>query len=299
MHVLITGGTGFIGRALVAALQRRGDRVSVISRDAQRAAAVLGSATRVISEPIELVDEPLDAVVNLAGENLSAGRWNASRKAMFVSSRIETTRRLVDYLLARDDSPAVLVSASAIGWYGNRREQMLDERAAPGEGFAAELCQHWEAEALRATGGGVRVACARIGIVLAADGGALGQMLPAFKAGIGGRLGDGMQWMSWISRDDVVAVLLWLIDNSACSGIYNAVAPNPVRNRDFARTLGAVLRRPAWCPMPTGVLRLIFGEMADELLLASQRCLPHRTLGDGFAFRHAELRGALEAVLGR
>lgn len=295
MHVLVTGGTGFIGQALLPALQAAGHAVTVLSRDPQRAQVPEGVA--VIGDLDGTGRAAPEAVVNLAGENLGAHRWNAVSKAEFRRSRIATTEALLQAFPRWAQPPRVLVSGSAIGWYGARGDETLDEDSAPGSGFAAELCRDWEAAAQRAENLGVRIACVRIGIVLGLPGGALGQMLPPFRLGLGGPLGDGRQWMSWIHRADLVALMLRLIEDETLRGPFNGTAPEPVRNADFARALGRALRRPALLPMPGLALRLIVGEMADELLLQGQRVLPRRALEAGFSFRYRDLAAALAQVL--
>ncbi|MBN6111056.1 TIGR01777 family oxidoreductase [Xanthomonas bonasiae] len=296
MHVLVTGGTGFIGRALCPALLQAGHQVSVLSRDAAR-------ATRALPGVQALQDlqgaAPAHAVINLAGEPLSDGRWNETRKRRFRTSRIGTTRALLDWIAQLDPAqrPACLLSGSAIGYYGDRGNDLLDERSPAGEDFAAHLCRDWETEALRAQTLGVRTSLVRTGVVLGRDGGALSRMLPPFRLGLGGRMGDGRQWMSWIHRDDHVGLLLWLLQHGG-EGAYNATAPTPVTNADFAQQLGQVLHRPALLPAPAAALRLAFGEMAD-LLLGSQRVLPTRAQQEGYVFRYPELGGALREVIGQ
>jgi uncharacterized protein len=294
MHHLITGGSGFIGSALCRSLVADGHRVTVLTRDIERARGR-------VPEAVFLIDrldfaENIDAVVNLAGENLAGGRWTAARKHEFVGSRIGTTKRLLDWIDRQDAAPAVLVSGSAIGWYGPRDDEELDEDADIGNDFSAHLCRDWEAEASKAEALGVRVCCVRTGIVLGADGGALKKMLLPFRAGIGGRMGSGRQWMSWITRADVVALIRWLIDHDSARGAYNGTAPAPVTNAEFARALGAALNRPALLPTPASALKLLFGEMAD-ILLTGQRVVPRRAMAEGFAFKYPELSAALSAVL--
>lgn len=293
MKVLVTGGTGFIGRALCSALLARGDRVTVLSRNPGDANLPDGVA---VVDHLGAIDSA-EAVVNLAGENLADGRWTLARKEAFRDSRIGTTRALVDRLAAWPRRPSVLVSGSAIGWYGSRGDELLDESAPPGSGFAAALCRDWEAESLLAEAAELRLCRLRIGVVLHPDGGALARMLPAFRLGLGGRLGDGRQWMSWIRRDDLVRLILWLLDTESARGVYNGTAPAPERNADFTAALAATLHRPALLPMPAPVLRTMFGEMAD-LLLGSQRVLPARALAGGFRFRAPELAPALHELLG-
>ncbi|CBA15342.1 TIGR01777 family oxidoreductase [Xanthomonas albilineans] len=294
MHILVTGGTGFIGRALCPVLVQAGHRVSVLSRDLLRAARVLPEVHAL--DDLHRVASA-DAVINLAGEPLSDGRWNAIRKRRFRTSRIGTTRALVDWMERLDPTqrPSCLISGSAIGYYGDRRDDVLDEHAGPGEDFSAQLCRDWEAEALRAQTLGVRTSLVRTGVVLGHDGGALARMLPPFKLGLGGRMGEGRQWMSWIHRDDHVALLLWLLQHGG-EGAYNGSAPAPATNANFARQLAAALHRPALLPMPASALRLAFGEMA-ELLLSSQRVLPTRAQQEGYVFRYPQLDAALRALL--
>lgn len=295
MHVLVTGGTGFIGRALCPALLQAGHRVSVLTRDATRAARILPGVQAL--EDLAQADAA-DAAINLAGEPLAEGRWSETRKRRFRTSRIGTTRTLLEWIARQPDAqrPRCLLSGSAIGYYGDAGERVLDEASPAGDDFAAQLCRDWEAEAARARELGVRVTLLRTGVVLGRDGGALARMLPPFRLGLGGRMGDGRQWMSWIHRDDHVGLLLWLLERGG-DGAYNATAPAPVTNADFARQLGKALHRPALLPAPAAALRLAFGEMAD-LLLGSQRVLPARAQQEGYAFRYPELGAALSAAVG-
>jgi uncharacterized protein (TIGR01777 family) len=298
IHVLVTGGTGFIGHALIDSLLHGGHRVSVLTRNVAAARARLPESVSAIDDLAPLED--VDAVVNLAGESLGSGRWTTARKQRFVDSRVNTTRRLVDWMRALSKKPAVLVSGSAIGWYGPRGDEPLDERATPGTDFSARLCQAWETEAMTAEALGVRVCCVRIGVVLGADrgkpGGALKQMLPPFRFGLGGPMGSGRQWMSWVHRDDLVALMRWLIDTPDARGPWNGTAPQPATNADFAAALGHVLHRPALLPMPGLALKLIVGQMA-EILLEGQKVLPKRSIDAGFRFRYPVLDQALDEVL--
>lgn len=294
MHVLITGGSGFIGRALCNELRRHGATATVLSRRPQQARLPQGA--RAVGSLDGLV--PVDAVVNLAGENLAGGRWTAARKQAFRDSRLDTTRQLTDWIAAQPAArrPKVLVSASAIGYYGLGGERPLDESAPAGTGFAAELCRDWEAAALRAEPLGLRVCRLRIGVVLGHSGGALGKMLPAFRLGLGGRLGNGEQWMSWIRRNDLVRMIVWLLQTPSCRGVYNGTAPAPVTNAEFTATLAAALRRPALLPMPAPLLRLAMGEMA-ELVLQGHPVLPKRALAEGFEFHAPQLTVAFDELL--
>jgi uncharacterized protein (TIGR01777 family) len=297
-HILVTGGTGFIGRALIDSLLADGHRVTVLTRDVAAARKQLPAAVEAIDDLAAL--EGVDAVVNLAGENLGSGRWSAARKQRFIDSRVDITRRLVDWMRTLSRKPAVLVSGSAIGWYGPRGDETLDEDSTPGSDFSARLCQAWEAEAMTAEALGLRVCRVRIGVVLGADGGkpggALKQMLPSFRLGLGGPMGSGRQWMSWVHRSDLVALIRWLVDQGTVSGPYNGTAPEPATNADFAAALGRALHRPALLPMPGAALKLIVGEMA-EILLAGQKVLPQRARAEGFAFRFPTLDAALADVL--
>jgi uncharacterized protein (TIGR01777 family) len=292
MRVLVTGGTGFIGRALVRALLARGETVAVLTRDPARAAGVLPPGAAAIAA---LPAEAPDAVVNLAGENLGARRWNEARKQAFIDSRAGTTRELVAWMRALPRRPAVLVSGSAVGWYGARGDAELGESDPPGDEYQSHLCRAWEEAAQAAEALGVRTCRIRIGIVLGPDGGALAQMKLPFSLGLGGWLGDGRQWMSWIHRDDLVALVLWLLDGPGRSGAWNATAPRPATNREFSKALGASLGRPVLLPMPAPAVRLLVGGMA-HLLLTGQKVLPRRALAEGFTFRYPELGPALDAV---
>lgn len=240
-----------------------------------------------------------DAVINLAGEPLAAGRWTDARKQRFRASRIGITEQIHAWIAQQpaEQRPRVLVSGSAVGYYGERGDAVLTEADGPGDDFSATLCRDWEAAAMAIAALGPRVSCVRTGIVLDRDGGALARMLPAFRLGGGGPFGNGRHWMSWIHRADMVGLLQWLLEHGQ-AGAYNATAPTPVTNAEFARTLAGTLHRPALLALPAGVLRLGFGEMAD-LLLVSQRVLPQRALDAGFQFQYVRLDAALRAILQR
>lgn len=295
--VLVTGGTGFIGRAVCADMLAAGWRVEVLTRDAAAASAALPGNVAVV-ESLDALPEPPTAIVNLAGENLGSGRWNARRKRLFVDSRVGVTRRVVDYIAGASVKPAVLVSGSAVGYYGARGDELITEEAAPGDEYQADLCRAWEAEALRAREHGVRVCLLRTGAVLDAGGGPLSSLLPPFKLGLGGYYGSGRQYLPWIHRADLVRAIRFLIDSPECAGPYNATAPEPVSNRQFARVLGRVLRRPALLWVPGPLLRLMVGEMA-RLFLTGQRVVPARLQAAGFTFRYPGLESALRAILER
>ena len=294
MHYLITGGSGFIGSALCRSLSADGHRVTVLTRDIVRARGRVPQAVFVVDR-LDFAQD-IDVIVNLAGENLASGRWTAARKHEFVASRIGMTKHLLNWIDRQDSAPAVLVSGSAIGWYGPCGDEELDEDADLGNDFSAHLCRDWEAEAIKAEALGVRVCRVRTGIVLGVDGGALKQMLLPFRLGIGGRMGSGRQWMSWIAREDIVALIRWLVDNASARGAYNGTAPMPVTNAEFARTLGAALHRPALLPAPAFALKMLLGEMAD-ILLTGQRVVPKRATAEGFEFRYPDLASTLSAIL--
>jgi uncharacterized protein (TIGR01777 family) len=299
MKVLVAGSRGLIGSALVRFLVEGGHLVTRLVRGPARP-----GGTEIPWGPTEGKLDPgmlegHDAVVHLAGENLTAGRWTPERKARIFNSRVRGTRLLAETLAGLAPPPKVMVCASAIGYYGDRGEEVLTEESSLGRGFLAELCREWEAASVPAAEKGVRVVRLRTGIVLSPAGGALKKMLLPFRLGLGGRLGSGQQYMSWIALDDVLAVILRALTDDSLAGPVNAVAPNAVTNREFTRTLGRVLMRPTIFPVPAFALRTIFGEMADETLLASNRVQPAKLLTHGFAFNYPELEGALRHVLGK
>ena len=299
MRALITGATGFIGPKLIEHIAEP----VVLSRDPGRARQRLGRAEVHAWNPMT---EPAPAaalrgvatIFHLAGDPVAEGRWTATKKQRLRDSRILSTQNLLRGLEAipRDDRPAVLVSASAVGYYGSRGDEILDETVSPGHDFLADLCVDWEAASAPAGKLGLRVVNPRVGVVLG-QGGALAKMLPPFRLGLGGRLGDGRQWMPWIHIDDVVGLLLHAAQTATLAGAMNATAPEPVTNADFTKALGAALHRPVIFPAPAFALRLALGEFA-EVLLASQRVVPRAALGSGFVFKYPEIHGALAAVVG-
>ncbi|MEC4668552.1 MAG: TIGR01777 family oxidoreductase [Nitrospirota bacterium] len=304
MRIVVTGGTGFIGRPLCQRLLEIGHSVTVLTRDPATCRIRLGP--RVQSVGWQGYREPAgewaaaldgsDAVINLAGAPIADRRWSAHTKERVRDSREGATMALVEALPKLQRRPDLLISASAIGYYGPRDEERLTEDSASGTGFLASLCREWEAAARAAERHEVRVVLPRIGIVLEKEGGALAKMLPAFKLGLGGALGRGIQWMSWIHRHDLVELLVFLLTKEI-RGPVNATAPHPVRNREFARALGQAVRRPAVLRTPGFVLRLMLGQMAEELLLTGQRVLPQRAESMGFQFRYPTLPEALHAIL--
>lgn len=304
MRVAVTGATGMIGRSVVRELKARGDEVTALSRDAERAGAALGTPAAAWTEP-KGERPPLDAlrgrdaVVHLLGETV-AQRWSNDTQREIRDSRVLATRNLVDALgeLPEDERPRVLVSQSASGWYGHRGDERLDESAPSGDDFLAGVVRDWEAEARGAEEHGVRVVLTRTGVVLSESGGALDKMLPFFKAGIGGPVAGGRQYVPWVHLDDVAGVAVFALDTEAASGPLNVTAPEPVTNRELSKTLGRVLRRPAFAPVPALAVRALYGEMA-EIVTTGQRAVPARLTELGYRFRQPELETALRDATGR
>jgi len=295
MNVVIAGGSGFIGRPLVRALLARGADVAVLSREPAKVREGRGVAWAAVNDAVR----DADAIVNLSGENVGAGRWTAARRERIVRSRVDATRTLVEAMRAAPERARTFVSASAVGYYGLHGDEVLDESAGSGGGFLADVTRQWEAMA-REGEAFARLVILRFGVVLAWEkDGALAKMMLPFRFGAGGPVGNGRQWMSWIDRDDVVRMILWALDNEAVRGVYNATAPQPVTNRDFARALGRAMHRPAFMPAPAFALRLLFGRMADEILLGGQRVHPARAAREGFVFEYDTLDRALAHAVGR
>jgi uncharacterized protein (TIGR01777 family) len=299
MKILISGSTGFIGSALVGSLTGQGHQVHRLVRSTPDAGnnEVPWNPSAGKLEAARL--EGLDAVVHLAGEGIASGRWTAEKKARIRDSRVQGTRLLSEALARLTNPPEVMACASAIGYYGNRGEELLREESPPGTGFLAETCQEWEKAAQAAIQKGIRVVHLRFGIVLGLKGGALGLMLPPFRMGLGGPLGSGRQITSWISLDDAVGAIRYALTNVTLRGSVNVVSPHSVTNLEFTKTLGRVLCRPTLFPVPAFAARLLFGEMADEALLASARVEPAHLQAAGYRFRYPELTGALRHLLGK
>jgi uncharacterized protein (TIGR01777 family) len=301
MNILITGATGFVGRRLCEMLHQAGHTVRALSRDSVAAKQGIPLLKEVFpwnplqELPLLQAFEGCDAVINLAGESI-AGRWTAPKKQLIRDSRVLGTKNLVNALAQLSSRPKVLISASAIGYYGDRGEETLTEDAAPGSDFLAQVCRDWENEALKAESLGMRVVRLRIGLVLGRGGGTLQALLPLFRVGLGGPLGSGRQWWSWIHRDDLCRLIVQILANESISGPVNATAPQPVRQKEFAQVLGRVLRRPAFLPTPAFALKIALGEFADGIL-ASQRALPRRAQEMGYRFQFEELEGALREIL--
>ena len=302
MKIIVTGSTGLVGTALVRSLLSEGHQVTRLVRgdsqtfSAPGTAAVSWDPSKGTVNAAEL--EGHDAAVHLAGEPVAGGRWTDDKKRRIRDSRVKSTKLLAETLAGLREKPKVLASASAIGFYGNRGGEVLHEESASREDFLSEVCRQWQKAALPASQAGIRVVHLRIGIVLSADGGALAQMLTPFKLGIGGRMGSGAQYMSWVTLDDVVGIIKHALNNEQVRGPVNTVAPAPVTNAEFAKAMGHVLTRPALLPMPAFALRLALGrEMADALLLGGARVEPARLKATGYQFAYPELEGALRHVL--
>ncbi len=291
LRVAITGASGLVGRNLRAFLSTGGHTVVPLERDKSKTAAP--------GKPRWTPTEPFDAVVHLAGEGIASGRWSKERKARIRDSRVQGTRNLVRTLGELRRPPNTLVCASAIGYYGSRGDEVLDETSAAGDGFLAETCREWEAAALEAEELGIRVVLLRFGIILTPSGGALARMVPPFRFGGGGVLGNGRQYMSWITIDDVLGAIYQTLLDDNLSGPVNTVAPEPVTSREFTKTLGRVLGRPTVFPLPAPAARLLFGEMADEMLLSSSRVVPAELKKAGFVFDDPNLEPALARLLGK
>ena len=297
MKILVSGGSGLVGSAARAALGSDGHNVSQLVRPGGAAGNgdVRWDPMRASVDVAAM--EGTDAVIHLSGAGIADGRWTNERKKVLRSSRIDTTRVLVDSLARLKQKPRVLLVASAIGYYGDCGDEILTESSANGTDFLALTCRDWEAEARRAAAMGIRTVMLRFGVVLSGKGGAIPRMLTPFKLGVGGRLGSGQQWMSWIAIEDVIGIIRFAIAHEAISGPVNVVAPNPVRNAEFTRLLAGMLHRPAIFPAPAFVLRLVLGEFADAALLASDRVQPERLLAAGYVFRFQILEPALRAAV--
>jgi uncharacterized protein len=305
MRILISGSTGFVGTAMVDALERRGDTLVRLARPGTSQKNAAGARAPTVEwDPVggrldAAGAEGADALVHLAGASIAEGRWNAERKLLLRTSRIDATRHLMGALGKLQRPPRTVVGASAIGYYGNRGDESLREGSAPGNDFLAGLCREWEAETARASEFGARVVSVRFGIILAAHGGALPRMALPFKLGAGGRLGNGRQWMSWVTLPEILNIIQFSLANRGLSGSVNVVSPNPVRNLDFTHILANTLHRPALFPAPAFALRLALGEMADVLLLSSQKVMPSMLVENGYKFLQPDLAGALAEIYGK
>ena len=294
MKVLISGSHGLVGKALIK--QLAGHEIYRLVRHYPDAPDQIEWSPERYSIALSMI-EGFDAVVHLAGESIAEGRWSDEKKKRIRESRVKGTKLLGDALANLTRPPKTFIAASAIGFYGNRGDETLTEESKPGDGFLADLCVEWERTTAMAKEKGIRTVNCRFGIILDKEGGALAKMLPPFRMGLGGRIGDGKQWMSWIALDDVIAALKLMLETDSLRGPVNFVAPNPVRNEEFTKTLGKVLSRPTLFPVPAFGVRFAFGEMADALLLTSQRVEPARLVSEGFKFQYPQLEAALAHAL--
>ncbi len=297
MNILVTGSSGLVGSALLPSLAKEGHSVTRLVRSTATTGESAATWDPERGQLSAAALEGFDAVVHLAGENIAAGRWTAARKARIRDSRVKGTGLLSETLARLERPPRVLISASGVGYYGSRGDEVLTEESSPGTGFLAEVCRDWEGATAPAARRGIRVAIPRFGVIFSAQGGALAKMLTPFRLGVGGRIGDGRQFMSWVALDDAVGAIHHALTTEALQGPVNVVAPHPVTNAEFTKTLGRVLGRPTLFPMPAFAARLAFGEMADELLLVSQRAKPARLLDAHYAFHFPDLEGALRHLL--
>jgi len=295
MNVLITGGTGFIGSALCSRLLNDNHSIVLLSRYSQDIQPPL----KAVSNLQELKEEAFDIIINLAGEPIANKRWSSQQKQNILDSRINTTRDIITYLKQTKHKPKLLINGSAVGYYGlDKSNDIIDESAYPDNSFSSELCQRWESTALQAQELGIRTCLLRTGIVLGKNGGALSNMLFPFKMGLGGRIGDGEQWMPWIHLDDLLGIILYCIAHDDIKGAINATAPNSVTNHTFTKALGTALKRPTFFPLPKMIVKLLFGQMGEELLLTGKRISPKKVLEAGYDFQFKTLEDALNDILG-
>ncbi|MDF5775800.1 TIGR01777 family oxidoreductase [Pseudomonas syringae] len=299
MHILLTGGTGLIGRALCRFWSAQGHELTVWSRTPADVVELCGPSVRGIASLDELGTQPVDAIINLAGAPIADRPWTRKRRLLLWESRVGLTEQLLKWLGTRAQKPALMISGSAVGWYGDSGEREIDETSLPAkEDFASQLCNAWEETAQRAEALGVRVVLIRTGLVLSDRAGFLQRLLPPFKFGMGGPIGNGRQWMPWVHIQDQIAAIDFLLNLNEAKGPYNVCAPSPVRNRQFAKTLAGILHRPAFMPMPALALKVLLGELS-VLLLGGQRARPERLQEAGFTFKYTELETALQDLLGR
>jgi hypothetical protein len=298
MKILISGASGLVGTHLIPTLKAKGHEVfRLVRKTPQSADEIQWDAGKGFSESERVRLENFQSVVHLAGDNVASENWSEEKKRKIRDSRVIGTKVLVDALKTLQSPPQILVSASATGFYGDRKDEILNEDSAKGVGFLSEVCAAWEAESIKAEQFGARVVMPRIGIVLTKDGGALEKMLTPFKFGVGGRIGSGSQWMSWIALEDLIRIIHFALENESLHGAVNAVAPNPVTNEEFTRIFGKVLHRPTILPVPEFAVKLMFGEMGETLLLEGARVLPKRLTENGFEFEFANLEAAMKKAL--
>ncbi len=297
MQILVTGGTGFIGTVLVKLLITEGHQLTLLTRRPEEPSLQTLCNTDIIQSLDQLTPKHrFDAIINLAGEGIADKRWSTTRKQQLLDSRLKTTQALIDFIKQAEHKPGCLISGSAVGYYGDQGDKEVDEETEPNSDFGQELCRRWETLAQQAQQEGVRACLLRTGLVVGHNGGFLKRMLLPFKLGLGGPIGNGQQWMSWVHLEDLVQLILWLLNNKDCQGAYNGVAPDPVTNKVFTQILARCLHRPALIPAPAPILKLALGEMST-LLLTGQKVWPKRALKQGFVFRFTELEPALLDVL--
>lgn len=295
MKILIAGASGLVGSALVSKLKAEGAEVTPLVRSAAKAGEIEWHPDRGLIDAPAL--EGCDAIINLAGDGIANGRWTEEKKRRILDSRVNGTRLLSETVANLSRKPATFINASAIGFYGSRGDDLVDEDSGPGEGFLASVCRQWESATAPAEQAGIRVVKIRLGVILTKDGGIMGSMLRPFKLGLGGKVGSGKQVISWVAMDDVVAVISFILQNESVRGPVNVVAPHPVTNEEFTKALGRVLSRPTFMAMPAFAAKLAFGEMADEMMLSSTRVAPKVLNNAGFKFQYPELEAAVRAML--
>ncbi|OOV87178.1 TIGR01777 family oxidoreductase [Oceanospirillum linum] len=298
MNIMLTGGTGFIGKALCHRLLDEGHVLYVVSRWPDQVNSIIGRPVNAASDPLQWLGQPIDVMINLAGAPIADARWSDARKDELLQSRLRPTRQLVRFAEEAGHKPKVLISGSAIGFYGAHGDDEVTELSAAHDEFAHRLCVEWETEALAAEQSGVRVCLLRTGLVLGPDGGMLDRLLTPFKLGLGGRLGSGQHYMPWIHREDLVNIILFLIQRDDMSGAFNGAAPTPVRNATFSRILAGVLKRPMLMPVPAWLLKLALGELS-QMLLTGAKVVPYRLEKAGFVFQYPTVRPALAQILER
>lgn len=297
MKILVAGASGFIGAHFIHYMQSQNHAILKLSRSPEKLKAneIYWDPQKRLLNPFEI--ENIDAVVNFAGENIASSRWTDEKKRKILESRVNATKTLEQAVLQLQNPPKVWINASAIGFYGNRGDHILTEESSSGKGFLAEVCQKWEQETQPASLKGIRVVLLRIGMVLSSSGGGLAQMLPAFKLGLGGTIGSGKQFISWIALDELMRIIDYAINHDDLKGPVNAVSPQPVTNDEFTKTLGRIIHRPTILPLPAFAARIVFGEMADELLLSSARAMPKSLIDSGYKFIYPDLDTALRDIL--